>query len=155
MHNNVVTLQVSTKSIARLMGKGGSNINQLRDDSGAQIDVEKESDGADKTTITLKGTKSSISQARKAIEAIVAEIEREKEAGTLNFLNLANMWTDNVPIRGGAEALPACCDRGGASSDVAGSGWLWAVRLPTLSIVLYPISWTSIQLPYCFVRLTI
>ena len=28
------------------------------------------------------------------IEAIVAEIEREKEAGTLNFLNLANMWTD-------------------------------------------------------------
>ena len=78
-HNNSLTMHVSTKSVARIMGKGGANINQLRDETGAQIDVDREDEGnADKTTILIKGTKKAIDAAKKAIAAVAAEVDAEE-----------------------------------------------------------------------------
>ena len=62
------------------MGKGGSNINQIRDESGAQIDVEKEDDSSSKgnVNVTIKGTKKAIDAAKKAITSIAAEVDAEQ-----------------------------------------------------------------------------
>lgn len=78
-HNNVSTLTVSTKSIARIMGKGGATIKQIRDESEAQVDVDREDNETDGTTsIKIRGTKKAIAAARKAIEAIASEVDAEE-----------------------------------------------------------------------------
>lgn len=76
-NNNVVEVSVAAQSIARIMGKGGATINQIRDDSGAQIDVDAEN-GKDATRIKLRGTKSAIAEAKAAIMAIDAEVKGEE-----------------------------------------------------------------------------
>ncbi|KAJ1020599.1 hypothetical protein NDA16_003992 [Ustilago loliicola] len=77
-HNNVSTLTVSTKSIARIMGKGGATIKQIRDESEAQVDVDREDNEKDGTTsIKIRGTKKAIAAARKAIESIASEVDAE------------------------------------------------------------------------------
>ena len=78
-HNNVSTLTVSTKSVARIMGKGGATIKQIRDESEAQVDVDREDNEKDGTTsIKIRGTKKAIAAARKAIEAISSEVDAEE-----------------------------------------------------------------------------
>lgn len=78
-HNNVSTLTVSTKSIARIMGKGGATIKQIRDESEAQVDVDREDNEQDGTTsIKIRGTKKAIAAARKAIESIASEVDAEE-----------------------------------------------------------------------------
>ncbi|SNX84541.1 related to SCP160 - involved in control of mitotic chromsome transmission [Melanopsichium pennsylvanicum] len=77
-HNNVSTLTVSTKSIARIMGKSGTTIKQIRDESEAQVDVDREDNEMDGTTsIKIRGTKKAIAAARKAIETIASEVDAE------------------------------------------------------------------------------
>lgn len=78
-HNNVSTLVVSTKSIARIMGKGGATIKQIRDESEAQVDVDREDNEKDGTTsIKIRGTKKAVVAAKKAIEAISSEVDAEQ-----------------------------------------------------------------------------
>ena len=78
-HNNVSILTVSTKSIARIMGKGGATIKQIRDESEAQVDVDREDNEKEGTTsIKIRGTKKAIAAARKAIEAIASEVDAEE-----------------------------------------------------------------------------
>lgn len=78
-HNNVTVLNVSTKSIARIMGKGGATIKQIRDESEAQVDVDREDNEKDGTTsIKIRGTKKAIAAAKKAIEAISSEVDAEQ-----------------------------------------------------------------------------
>ncbi|PWN46954.1 hypothetical protein IE53DRAFT_382491 [Violaceomyces palustris] len=76
-HNNVITLTVSTKSIARIMGKGGATINKIRDETDAQVDVDRQDDDKQTTAIKLRGTKRAISAAKEAIMAIADEVDAE------------------------------------------------------------------------------
>ena len=77
--NNVTTLSVSSKSIARIMGKGGATINQIRDETEAQVDVDREEDeGKGTTNIRLRGTKKAIAAAKEAILAISKEVDAEE-----------------------------------------------------------------------------
>ncbi|EST07096.1 K Homology domain, type 1 [Kalmanozyma brasiliensis GHG001] len=78
-NNNVINLAVSTKSVARIMGKGGATIKQIRDESEAQVDVDREDNEKDGTTsIKIRGTKKAIAAAKKAIEAISSEVDAEE-----------------------------------------------------------------------------
>ncbi|KAN0064474.1 hypothetical protein ACQY0O_002100 [Thecaphora frezii] len=77
-HNNVVTLVVSKKSIARIMGKGGATINQIRDDTEAQVDVDRDDDEKGNTTIRLRGTKKAVAAAKTAIQSIASEVDAEE-----------------------------------------------------------------------------
>ncbi len=76
-NSNVVKVTVSTKSVARIMGRGGSSINQLRDDTNTQIDVDKD-EGGETTTITIKGTKKGIQEAKQAIQETAKEVDAEE-----------------------------------------------------------------------------
>lgn len=64
--------------MARILGRGGSSINQIKDDTDAQIDVEKAGDDTNgNSTITLRGTKKAIAAARAAITAISEQMQDE------------------------------------------------------------------------------
>lgn len=80
-NNNVVTVPVSSKSIARIMGRGGANVNRIRDETDAQIDVDREEEGGSTsngmTTIRLRGTKQAIAAAKKEILAVAADVDSE------------------------------------------------------------------------------
>ncbi|WRT70206.1 uncharacterized protein IL334_007201 [Kwoniella shivajii] len=71
------TFKVPTKAVAQIVGKGGSTINAIKDDSGVQIDIEKQPDSDNKTSVTIRGDKKSIESAKKAVLALVEEIGDE------------------------------------------------------------------------------
>ncbi|TFK23912.1 hypothetical protein FA15DRAFT_620028 [Coprinopsis marcescibilis] len=74
-NNNTITFTVPTRSVARILGRGGSSINEIKDETGASIDVDK---GFEETTaITLRGTKQSIADAKAAILAISDSVQEE------------------------------------------------------------------------------
>ncbi|BGP17131.1 hypothetical protein JCM10213_005247 [Rhodosporidiobolus nylandii] len=77
-HGNTVSFEVAVKALPRILGRGGSQINQIKDDTGvAALDVDQESPEATTATITLRGTKSSIKKAREAVEKIAEEVQDE------------------------------------------------------------------------------
>lgn len=78
--NVVSKFTVPTRAVARILGKGGVSINQIKDETGAQIDIDKPADaegnGKD-TNVTLRGTKKAIAAAKEAILAISSEVSDE------------------------------------------------------------------------------
>lgn len=73
--NNSITFTVPTKSIPRILGRAGASINDIKAESGAQIDVVKSTE--ETTQITCRGTKKAIAEAKGAIMAIADEVKEE------------------------------------------------------------------------------
>ncbi|KIM45268.1 hypothetical protein M413DRAFT_65984 [Hebeloma cylindrosporum] len=79
--NNVLKFTVPTRSVARILGRGGATINDIKDDTDAQIDIEKGSeDNGTTTAITVRGTKKAVAAAKAAIIAISDQIAEEISA---------------------------------------------------------------------------
>ncbi|KAI0706832.1 hypothetical protein C8T65DRAFT_651620 [Cerioporus squamosus] len=78
--NNVVKFTVPTRSVARILGKAGSTINDIKDTIGVQIDVDKAADDKDNATISIRGTKKAIAEAKAAILAIAEQVAEETTA---------------------------------------------------------------------------
>ncbi|THV02452.1 hypothetical protein K435DRAFT_775632 [Dendrothele bispora CBS 962.96] len=76
-NNNVVKFTVPTRSVSRILGKGGAQINEIKDSTDAMIDVDKSSDDSAMTSITLRGTKGAITAAKTAILAIAEQVAEE------------------------------------------------------------------------------
>lgn len=68
---------VPTKSVAQVVGKSGSTINGIKDETGAQIDIDKTAGDDGKTTVTVRGSKDAITAAKKAVLAVVEEVGDE------------------------------------------------------------------------------
>jgi predicted PilT family ATPase len=77
--NNTLKFTVPTRSVARILGRGGANINEIKDDTNcSHIDLERGSDEVNSTsTITLRGTKKDIAAAKAAILAIADQVQEE------------------------------------------------------------------------------
>ncbi|THG99164.1 hypothetical protein EW145_g7314 [Phellinidium pouzarii] len=75
--NNTVKFTVPTKSVARILGRGGASINEIKDETGAQIDVDRSSDDSQSTNITCRGTKKAIAAAKATIVAIADQVDQE------------------------------------------------------------------------------
>ncbi|WWC72034.1 uncharacterized protein I206_105993 [Kwoniella pini CBS 10737] len=75
------TFSIPTKSISQVVGKAGATINKIKNETNTQIDIEKTPTESDKTKteVTVRGDKSSIASAKKAILEIVDEIGDEIE----------------------------------------------------------------------------
>jgi len=79
--NHILKFTVPTRSVARILGRGGASINEIKDDTDAQIDVEKGSeDNGTTTAITVRGTKKAVAAAKAAIMAISDQIGEETTA---------------------------------------------------------------------------
>jgi len=72
-----VKFTVPTRAVARILGKGGASINEIKDATDAQIDVDKSSDDSAVANITVRGTKKGIAEAKASILAIAAQIAEE------------------------------------------------------------------------------
>ena len=68
---------VPSKSVAQIVGKSGSTINGIKDETGAQIDIDKAHGDDGKTSITVRGSKDAIAAAKKAVLAVVEEVGDE------------------------------------------------------------------------------
>jgi polyribonucleotide nucleotidyltransferase len=68
---------VPSKSIAQIVGKSGATINGIKDETGAQIDIDKTHGDDGKTTVTVRGAKDAIAAAKKAVLAVVEEVGDE------------------------------------------------------------------------------
>ena len=66
------------RAVARILGKGGASINEIKDTTGAQIDIDKSTEDSGSTTnITVRGTKTAIAAAKAAILAIATSVGEE------------------------------------------------------------------------------
>lgn len=71
------TFTVPTKSVAQIVGKSGATINGIKDETGAQIDIDKNGSDDGKTTVTVRGDKKAIAAAKAAVLAVVDEVGDE------------------------------------------------------------------------------
>lgn len=66
---------VPTRAIARILGKGGANINDIKDRTGTHIDVEKSFET--EATVTVRGAKQDIEEAKTLILEIASSVPEE------------------------------------------------------------------------------
>ncbi|XP_061191259.1 ankyrin repeat domain-containing protein 17-like isoform X1 [Saccostrea echinata] len=69
-------VQVPSSAISRVIGRGGCNINAIREVSGAHIEVEKQR-GSGERVITIRGTVEGTKQAHTLISALVADPDKD------------------------------------------------------------------------------
>ncbi|KAG0148752.1 hypothetical protein CROQUDRAFT_654606 [Cronartium quercuum f. sp. fusiforme G11] len=77
-HGNTLTLSVPTKSIARIVGKGGATADRIKEESGiTALDIDKGEATNGISQVVMRGTKQAIGVAKKMVNAIAAEVEDE------------------------------------------------------------------------------
>ncbi|KAF5320673.1 hypothetical protein D9619_001993 [Psilocybe cf. subviscida] len=109
-NNNILKFTVPTRSVARILGRGGASINEIKDSTDAQIDVDK---GTDETTsITVRGSKKAIAAAQAAILAISEQVTEETTA----TLTIENRFHRTI-IGAGGQGLKDLISRCGGPSD--------------------------------------
>merc|ERR1711988_815910 len=69
---NTMEMTVPRNQVGRIIGRGGSRIRQLQDDSGCRINIRKDEMG-DETTVELSGSEDSQYHAKQMIEEICSE----------------------------------------------------------------------------------
>lgn len=112
-NNKVLTFDVPTRSVSRILGKGGASILEIKDVTGAQIDVDKTNDGIGSLTqITVRGTKDAINAAKTAILAIADQVGEETTAS----LVIERKFHRNI-IGAGGQGLKDLISRCGGPSD--------------------------------------
>lgn len=74
-HSHTGTISVAAAQIPALIGQRGREMDKLRADTEAQIDVPNTSEGIDRVDISIKGTKKQVEEARKALAARVKEFD--------------------------------------------------------------------------------
>lgn len=68
------SLHVPPAAVPRVLGRAGATINQLRLDTGAQIDLERKDGGA---SLRLRGTRAAVEKARAALDELLAQVAAE------------------------------------------------------------------------------
>lgn len=112
-NNKALTFDVPTRSVSRILGKGGASILEIKDVTGAQIDVDKTNDGISSfTQITVRGTKDAINAAKTAILAISDQVGEE----TTTSLIIERKFHRNI-IGAGGQGLKDLINRCGGPSD--------------------------------------
>ncbi|KAK6526036.1 hypothetical protein TWF281_011076 [Arthrobotrys megalospora] len=77
-HGHSVAITVPARVLPHIIGAGGKVINQIRDDSGAKIDLPPQgSTDAEMVEVKIKGTKDQIAKAKAAILASTKEVENQ------------------------------------------------------------------------------
>lgn len=110
--NNSLKFTVPTRAVARILGRGGSSINEIKDETGAQIDVDKADDSGATTNILVRGTKKAIAAAKTAILAISDQVGEETTASVA-----VESKFHRTIIGGGGQGLKDLISRCGGPSD--------------------------------------
>jgi len=66
-------IDVPNSYVGRIIGRGGSRIRELQDDSGARINIMKDEATSDSTPVELTGSQDCQDRAKQMIEQILSE----------------------------------------------------------------------------------
>ncbi|CAG8647317.1 4256_t:CDS:10, partial [Acaulospora colombiana] len=118
-NNHTITVEVSSRSIPRILGAKGAKIHEIMADTTAHIDVndgnKDKSKGADEAgpaSITIRGTKKAVAAAKAAVLAIANAVDDE----TTVVLHIEPKFHRTI-IGGGGVGLKNLLARVGAPSD--------------------------------------
>jgi len=91
-------VSVPSNAISRVIGRGGSNINAVRELSGAHIEVEKQSKGQGDRTILIKGSAEATRMANTWISAIIANPDKDlvEIVGRQQYKTLTSVASKNA-----------------------------------------------------------
>ncbi|XP_063431637.1 ATP-dependent RNA helicase glh-1-like isoform X9 [Mytilus trossulus] len=67
------TIRVDSSKIGRVIGKGGSKIRELQDETGAQINISKDDDGSGQKEIQLEGSPDAVAKAKEMINELTQD----------------------------------------------------------------------------------
>nr|XP_018668743.1 ankyrin repeat domain-containing protein 17 isoform X3 [Ciona intestinalis] len=76
-------IMVSSNLISRVIGRGGCNINAIREVTGAHIDIDKQRKGAHERTVTIKGGIEPTRHAHQLIVALIKEDRSDQEVAAI------------------------------------------------------------------------
>lgn len=110
--NNILKFTVPNRAVARILGRGGASINEIKDATDAQIDVDKSADDSSMTNITVRGTKKAIAAAKTAIIAIADSVNEETTATVV-----IESKFHRTLIGAGGQGLRELVKRSGGPSD--------------------------------------
>ncbi|KAK3763622.1 hypothetical protein RRG08_057043 [Elysia crispata] len=79
------TIFVETSEVGRIIGRGGNRIKDMEIESGCKIRVSKDGDPYGRNSVELSGTKGSISDAKRLIQAAGVVIKGEDDYGRGGF----------------------------------------------------------------------
>ncbi|EPQ57388.1 hypothetical protein GLOTRDRAFT_58711 [Gloeophyllum trabeum ATCC 11539] len=109
-NNNIVKFTVPTRAVARILGRGGASINEIKDATDTQIDIEKGPD--DVTHIQCRGTKKGIAAAKASILEIANQVGEEITA----TVHIEPKYHRNI-IGAGGQGLKDLIARCGGPAD--------------------------------------
>lgn len=109
-NNNTITFTVPSRCIARILGRGGATINELKVDTNTSIDLDK--DGGATSSITVRGTKENIAAAKVAILAIADQVPEE----STDSVTIESRYHRSI-IGAGGQGLKDLIARCGGPSD--------------------------------------
>jgi hypothetical protein len=128
--NVVIQFSVPGRAIPRIVGRGGATIRQIKDDTDAIIDLDKAEDGSG-ATVTCRGSKKAITDAKTAIQSIVDQVGEE----ATEVLTIESKFHKAL-IGGGGQGLRNLIVRcGGPADPKAHAGLVRLYALPTLSVL--------------------
>ena len=128
--NIVLKFTVPTRSVARILGRGGASINEIKVNTGAQIDVDKSTeDGGATTFITVRGTKQAIAAAKAAILQISEQVVDEISASVV----IESKFHRNI-IGAGGQGLKELISRCGGPSDSKLQAGLIRLYVPVCNV---------------------
>ncbi|XP_076092171.1 putative ATP-dependent RNA helicase DDX53 isoform X2 [Mytilus galloprovincialis] len=67
------TIRIDSSMIGRVIGKGGSKIRELQDETGAKINISKDDDGSGQKEIQLEGSPDAIAKAKEMINELTQD----------------------------------------------------------------------------------
>jgi hypothetical protein len=107
---------VPTRAVARILGRGGANINDIKDKTGAQIDVDKST--GETSTITLTGPKKDIAAAKDLILETANSVGEE----TTDTVTIENKFHRSIIGPGGQGLRDLIAKVGGPTDTRAQAG---------------------------------
>ena len=113
-----ITFTIPSRAVARVLGKAGSQINEIKEETDTQIDVDKADSSTPTTSITVKGTAKGIKAAKAAILAVAETVGEE----TTSTVTIDSQYHRTLIGAGGSrlrEIIVAC---GGPSESRAQAG---------------------------------
>ncbi|TIB32483.1 hypothetical protein E3P84_02529 [Wallemia ichthyophaga] len=118
-NNNTLNISIPSSSIARIVGKGGQQINEIKESSGAQIDFDRSTESQQKVTINLRGTKKAIQVAKSDILAIIDELNAQQ---IINITDIDGKYHKSIIGQGGSKLRELIEKAGGPADNQSQSG---------------------------------
>lgn len=90
--DSATVIKVPSKFVGRIIGRGGSKINDLQFESGAKINVTKDTEG-DETMVKLSGDENAVAKAESMIRELT--IERDNYGGQSHNYSQSNSYSQS------------------------------------------------------------